>query len=261
MNEPVTCGEKEALVAYLYDECDPIERQRIEAHLGVCDGCAWELQALQGVRGRLAEWEPPERVLGFRLVQHDRADEPRRAWWRLPVWAQAAAAVLVLGVAAGIANLDVQFGPSGVAIRTGWQRPAFPASAPPVTTSGRIDAGAAPLRAELTGLERRLREEFNVQPVSAASAMSPTVPAAQPTMSQDQFLAKVRALVADAEQRQQRELALRVAELQRDFDGQRRADLVRIQQGLGQLEGVTGAEVARQREVLNYLVRVSQQIK
>ena len=36
---------------------------------------------------------------------------------------------------------------------------------------------------------------------------------------------------------------------------QRRADLVRIDQGIGQLEGRTGAEVARQREMLNYIVR------
>jgi hypothetical protein len=33
---------------------------------------------------------------------------------------------------------------------------------------------------------------------------------------------------------------------------------VRIEYGLGQLEGATGAEVARQRELLNYLVTVSQ---
>jgi hypothetical protein len=72
----------------------------------------------------------------------------------------------------------------------------------------------------------------------------------------------MRALVAESEQRQQRELALRVAQLQRDFDGQRRADLRRIQDNLGQLGGWTGAEVARQRDVLNYLLRVSsQQIK
>jgi hypothetical protein len=261
MTEPLTCGDKEALVGYLYGEIDPIERQRVQEHLGACEGCAREMEALEGVRGRLAEWEPPERALGFRLVQHDGADEPRRAWWRLPVWAQAAAAVLILGVAAGVANLDIQLAPSGVAIRTGWQRPAASGGVPPVATAGRAEGSAAPWRAELAGLEQRLREEFTVQPVSEASAASANPGAPQPTMTQDQFLARVRALVADSEQRQQRELALRVAELQRDFDGQRRADLVRIQQGLGQLQGVTGAEVARQREVLNYLVRVSQQVK
>jgi hypothetical protein len=36
---------------------------------------------------------------------------------------------------------------------------------------------------------------------------------------------------------------------------QRRADLVRIDQGIGQLEGRTGAEVARQRQMLDLIVR------
>ena len=76
---------------------------------------------------------------------------------------------------------------------------------------------------------------------------------------QDQLLARMRALLAESEQRQQRELALRVAQLQRDFDGQRVSDLKRIQDNLGQLGGWTGAEVARQRDVLNYLLRVNQQ--
>ncbi|MBI3263529.1 MAG: hypothetical protein HYZ58_10320, partial [Acidobacteria bacterium] len=44
----------------------------------------------------------------------------------------------------------------------------------------------------------------------------------------------------------------------REFEAQRRVDLTRIEQGFGRLEGVTGQEAARQRELLNYLVRVSQ---
>ena len=65
----------------------------------------------------------------------------------------------------------------------------------------------------------------------------------------------MRALITESERRQQQELALRLTQFTRDVDVQRRADLVRIDQGIGQLEGRTGAEVARQREMLNYIVR------
>ena len=72
-------------------------------------------------------------------------------------------------------------------------------------------------------------------------------------------MTRVRALIAESEQRQQRELALRTAELVGDFDSQRQFDLAQIQRNFGQIEGLTGAEVREQREMLNYLMRVSQQ--
>jgi hypothetical protein len=72
-------------------------------------------------------------------------------------------------------------------------------------------------------------------------------------------LRQIQALIDESEVRQQRNLALRVAELSRDFDLQRRAALVESKQGLGQLEGRTEAEVARNREMMNYIMRVSQQ--
>jgi len=43
----------------------------------------------------------------------------------------------------------------------------------------------------------------------------------------------------------------------RDIDQQRRADLTRIQASFGRLEDLTGVGVAQQREVLNYMMRVS----
>jgi hypothetical protein len=49
-----------------------------------------------------------------------------------------------------------------------------------------------------------------------------------------------------------------MAEVSRDFSLQRQADLVQIQQGLGRLEGRTEAEAARARELMNYIMRVSQ---
>jgi hypothetical protein len=64
-------------------------------------------------------------------------------------------------------------------------------------------------------------------------------------------------MIEQSEAKQQRELALRLADVVRDFDTQRRADLIQVQQNFGQLEGQTGQEVAHQRELLNYLVRTS----
>ena len=72
------------------------------------------------------------------------------------------------------------------------------------------------------------------------------------------MLRRVKALIDQSESRQQRELALRLSDVVHDFDTQRQADMQRVDQNFGQLEGQTGAEVARQRELLNSLVKVSQ---
>jgi hypothetical protein len=87
-----------------------------------------------------------------------------------------------------------------------------------------------------------------------------TVAPPSPSLGNEaQLMTRVRALIEESEQRQQRELALRTAELVRDFDSQRRVDLAQIQRNFGQIEGLTGAEVREQREMLNYLIRASQQ--
>ena len=83
------------------------------------------------------------------------------------------------------------------------------------------------------------------------------MPAGSGASSHD-LLQQVRALVAESEQRQQKELALRLSQVLTDVESQRRSDLVRIEQNMGQIEGFTGQEAVRQRELLNYLMRVSQ---
>lgn len=256
MSQPHNCGDKDALVSYLYEEVDPIERQRVAEHLAGCQACRAELEELTSVRQALAGWTPPARALAFRLVQAGQAEEvSRRSWWRLPAWAQVAAAVLVMGVAAAVAHVEVRFGSGGVTVRTGWQQAAAPAQ--PAAAAGAA-RGAQPWAADLTALEERLRTQPAVGRVVAAGQPSPEVGQAAP-VTPDQVRAIVRAALADSEQRQQRELALRVAQVQRDFEGQRRADLVRIQDSLGELGGWTGAEVSRQRDMLNYLLRVNSQ--
>jgi anti-sigma factor RsiW len=246
MKQQGTCLDKESLVAYLYDEPDEVERRQVEHHLAGCASCAREVRELRAVRSTLRDWEPAGEAPGFRLVQDGPAPETRREWWRLPAWAQAIAAVLVLSAGAAIANLDVRYGSDGLVVRTGWQREQ---PARPVPFQASASMTGAPWRTDLSALERRLREEFvapatlRTAPVSAASSLS-----------DEQLLARVRQIVQESEQRQRRELGMRIAEVLRDVDVQRRADLVRMENGLGALENRTGLEVAQQRQMLMRLV-------
>jgi hypothetical protein len=108
-------------------------------------------------------------------------------------------------------------------------------------------------KAALAESEKRLRAEF-----AAQRTVSPQPLLTRTGATSEDVLRQVRALIDESERRQQHELALRVAQMTADVESQRRADLVRIEQNMGQIEGMTGAEAARQRELLNYLVRVSQ---
>jgi len=250
MTKTPMCEDKSVLVAYLYGECTAEERQAIEAHLADCPACRHELESLQGVRGHLAEWSPPDEVLGFRVVRGDAAPAAvPRAWWRAQGWGLAAAAVLLLAVAAAIARVEIRYDQQGFVVRTGWGAggptaevagaPAAPAAVTPT---------AAPWNDDLRALEARLRGDLAARPAS-----DPVRPAADGA----ELLRQVHALIDASEARQQRELALRVSQLVGDVGQQRRSDWLRIQQGFGRLENLTGAGVAQQRQMLDYVLRVS----
>ena len=72
------------------------------------------------------------------------------------------------------------------------------------------------------------------------------------------FLRRVQQMIDQSEVRQQQNLALRAAELSRDFDLQRRSDLVRVEQGFGRLNEQRAQDVVEQQRILN-AIRVSQQ--
>mgnify|MGYP001488767317 FL=1 len=46
--------------------------------------------------------------------------------------------------------------------------------------------------------------------------------------------------------------------IQQELDAERQADIWQIEQRIGWLEGMTGTEIARQRELVDYLVRISE---
>jgi hypothetical protein len=248
----------EELVSYLYDEAGADERAQIEAHLAQCADCRAELESLRILRTGLGSWTPPERELGFTIVSRSEPVPSGRRWW-VPAWGLAAAAALVLAASAAIANLEVRYGDDGLTVRTGWGRSLESGVAADRSDSPAAVSPPAPetaWRSELAALEQRLRRDF-AEGTRAASARTgaPRAAVAADGGASADLLRRVQALIDASESRQQRELALRVAQLVRDFDRQRQADLLRIQHGFGQLEGTTAAD----RELLNYLVRVSQQ--
>ncbi len=246
----------EVLVAYLYGELEADERAAFDRHVATCAPCRAELTALGGVRSELAQWTPPEPAthVPFTLAPVHPQKSIGAMIREIPAWAQVMAATLMLGAAAGLANLDVHYSADGLSVRTGWRQspstetarpPAVPASAPSVSTS------PAPWRNDLAALEQQLRRELEA-PAAAAAAPSAA-------SSDEAVLRRVRQLIQDSERRQQSELALRVAEITRDVQSQRQADLVKIDRTLGLIQNSSRIEVMRtQRQVNSLAQQVSQ---
>ena len=246
------CDSKELLVGYLYDDLDGAERQAFDGHLVACPECRNELAGLRATRGQIAAWAPPEPDLGLRMVRGGAPPPPSRA--RLaPAWGLAAAAALVLAASAAIANVEIRYGGDGLTVRTGWARAAALAAAPPsqVQAASTGAGSVAAAREDFEAVDRRLRE------LETRLRQAPAQAAAGPMMTDAELLKRVRQYVSDAESRQQREVALQMAQMFRDFDRQRRTDLALIQQGLVQNQGMTNAELATTRDLVNQLVRVS----
>jgi hypothetical protein len=239
-----SCDDKATLVAYLYGEVDAATRAGIEVHLATCDACAQEVTALGDVRSELGLWVPPDAELGFAIVKKSEPAatvlRPARWWNTVPVWAQAAAAVLVLAAGAAIANIQVRSDANGLVVTTGWMTPAATTVATPAPVAD--DAW----RLALTTLEGQLRNE-----IQAARAQDAERVAARP--ADDATIRRVQQLLAESEHRQERTLALRLTQFTRDMNMQRRADLMRITSSLGTMEG----QVLRNRQYINNVVRAS----
>ena len=254
MSDRFSCHDKDSLIAYLYDEVEAPLRQEIEEHLRTCRACTDEVGALASVRIGLSAWTPPETELGITIARKSETAS-RADWWsNVPVWAQLAAAALVfalgVSVALSVANIQVRSSADGVVVTTGWMAPAAATASSPA--AGASDEQWKPA---LAALESQLRNEIHATRPQAIPAASSSAHVADA----DGTLKQVQGLVAASELRQRQELALRLTQLTRDLDVQRRADLVRISQGFGQFEGRTGEMMARQRQMMNYVMRVSGQ--
>jgi hypothetical protein len=250
----------ELLVSYLYDDLSDRDRATLELHLPSCDACREELEALRSVRVDLSTWAPPLPELGFRIVSKRSARHVWRAWWT-PAAGLAAAAILVLAAAASIAHVEIHRGPDGITVRTGW-----PSSAPVSASAGTTSSGAArdvALTAAPQLDARALKEiERRVDALETAVQQAPQTRNAatlSARSSDAEIIRRVRDLLARSETKQEGELALRLAQVIRDVNAQRNADLARIQQGLGRIDAMTTAEAAAHRELANYVFTTAKQ--
>jgi len=234
-------NREESLIAYLYDAAEPGERLAFEAHLAGCLVCRQELSELGLVRTELAKWAPPEPSAGWLSDRAGYAAAPpvQKGWAasmrEMPAWAQLAAAMLVLGVSAGAANLRVNYDEHGLTVQTGWMgstasdRAVGLASPTPTPTA---NADPAPWRVELASLEQQLRDELK-------PAQQP--PARERDVDATAVLRQVRALIDESEKKQQRELALRIAE----NANVRAAELRNIDRNFNAIQVRTGADMQR----------------
>jgi hypothetical protein len=241
----------DAIVAYVYGDIEPAERERFETHLAACPACRTEIEELGVVRQQLARWSPPEPA---RALSFSPPPVPRRSSWDLlgdiPAWAQVAAALLVLGISAGIANLEIRYDDRGLTVRTGWQAPAAPAAdtATDGITAARTAQTAPAAAAPVAGTDAPWRAEF--------ATLSEEL---RRESSDEATLRRVRALIAESERRQQSELALRVAELTLEVDKRREGDLVRVQRAIDAVGTSAGVAVLRNQQLINSLaLRVGQ---
>jgi hypothetical protein len=253
---------KEHLVGYLYGELSAAERETFEAHMGGCTECRQEVAELLHTRQHLASWSPPEPEFNFTVVQSARtAAAPKRWLAFVPQWGlAAAAAVIVLAGAAAIANLEVRYGQDGsLVVRTGWSaRPDSigPGADGPGSVGQTVPATATsdPLKGELEALERRLLELEHWQ-TSQKGVLAASGPAGITAP-------ELRKILAESEARQQTELAMRISQLWNDFSAARASDLARVQQTLGQAQGLTNVQLKQLREAndsLRYLHSISLQ--
>lgn len=253
----------EQLVGYLYGELGAGERESFDAHLAACGACRTEVAGLETTRARMAEWVPPEVApsgapdisdAGLRLVRGPGiAPAPPPARRLMPAWVLAAAATLALAAGAAIANLEVRMGSDGLVVRTGWASAASTGAAAGGPSAGADVGEAAAWKAELARVQARLVELEE----GLASRPAADVQVNGPFVSEAEMIRLVRQVVSQSESRQQRELTARVSQVVEAFDRQRRLDLALIQQGMGQYHGLTNAEIARQSDVINHLVRVA----
>ena len=262
--------DKELLVGFLYDEMTESEQHEFGRHLEQCRECRDEVEELRATRTQLALWRPPEPDLDFEIIRRPAAAVTTASRWSIsPTWGLAAAAVLVLAAASAIANLEVRAGRDGVVVRTGWNRAADSSSAAGAITPASESRSADTLSAEvqsivvrLTDLESRLsRERQSRESVVAAadtssSSQGQTLPGGGSKLTDAEILRRVRDIVAESEKRQQSVLASRVVQAMRDLEAAYRTELVRLQQGINQNQGLRDAEVYRQREMLNQVYRL-----
>jgi hypothetical protein len=186
MNDMNLCGNHEVLIGYLYDECEPAERESIAAHVALCASCSEEIQALRDTRAHLVSWTPPALPLGLQLTRTE-SETPANvlrpaAWWQqpLPAWAQVAAAIVIFA-----AGMSVNTGrSSGESPAPAVAQAPAPAAVPVAERSAVDDRRVT--RAEFARLEARLRSIENTDAQLASHS--------GPGVDRDELFARISAI-------------------------------------------------------------------
>jgi hypothetical protein len=212
------CDERERLIGYVYDECDSLERQTIQAHLDTCPTCRREIGGLRKVRQDLLAWDVPEPPPIWRPVAVPAAVSP---WSMIPAWAMTLAAGLLLMMgAAGGAVTYALLPHSALPVQA-----AAPAPAPVVSASRAADVAA---------LEQRIADLEKTQAETAAARAGGFAP---------QMSTTVNGLVRDVRAIRQRQDEFAAAMMETTFETAR---LNRKQAGLEQRIYVTSLGVQGQ---------------
>jgi anti-sigma factor RsiW len=251
------------LIAYLYDDIDRADRVAFETHVTTCQACRGELAEMQSVRSTLGEWvapETPARVFTFepRTV----SSESRTAWWHnVPVWAQVAAAMLVLGLSASIANLDIRYGAGGLNITTGWSKRVPAESAAPVAaaaTAAPVTATDAVTSAQLDQVRAELQSQIRAQSVALKTVSTASAAPMPDGEFQQRVRMFVRTLLDESEKRQETQLARQIVQLQKDLYAVRQADVKRTNDLFHDMNNVYGGQIMKQQQQINYLLPAAQ---
>ena len=269
-----TCPGGDALVSLLYDDFEPgavPSRDDLETHVRACATCLAEFEALGGVRAQLAAWTAPDVALGFAVV---RTGTRAPLGWRqtFAAWSArsaralpaAAAAIIVLGGAMALARLDIHYDQAGLTVRTGWGHAPSSSSravrsgnwrrrgcAPPgAGVAARRDRSASARRRRATVTATSAPLAGDPSPVATPVSMGTVAGGAMTAAQGAALLRSFRQALDESELRQQQNLQLRIGEVTREFDLQRRQDLVQVEQGFGRLD-------TQRQQMLDAIRRVS----
>jgi anti-sigma factor RsiW len=232
----------DALLDYLYEEGDPAERLTIAKHLQECAACSVAVIEFQNVRSMLSDWTPPASLPLSAPVNQG----PRRGWWR--GWGpatyrakllsprsrtllQAAAGILLFLSGMAVSQLRLDYRDGAVTLRIGSDERVAPNPSVQPPTSSAVAA------VDIDEVVRRVRAQLAKE--------NP------PSVDDERVLQQVRAMIGQSEQRQHRELALRLSQVVGEVDAQHRVDVERMQQDFGK----------QQEATMEYLVRTSGGLK
>jgi Putative zinc-finger len=211
----------------LYSEADAATRQRVEEHLAVCETCRDETAGLVSLRQDLRSWSLP--AMGESRVR----TLHRRVLRALPT---AAAVLLALGGALGLAGSEVRYEEGKLSFRLG-------------RASG-ADFRQALAEYEARTLARDRQIEDQMETLRAASAGAGT-------RAPEDVLVRVEQMIRDSEQRQAQQVEANLARLDQRTEAQRRYDLARVAASLAYLDGRNGQQVARTTELMGYMLEAS----